>query len=86
MRAQAALELGRLDEALDLAAETKRLAAPDDVEPHARRRLVQARALSRRGELAAADELLREAAKIVEPTDYVTCTRSSRSRRRTWRA
>jgi class 3 adenylate cyclase/tetratricopeptide (TPR) repeat protein len=71
MRAQAALELGRLDEALALAEETARVSAADDFEPHARRRLVVARALARRGDLAAADELLREAAEIVEPTDYV---------------
>jgi len=31
---------------------------------------VEARALARRGDVARADELLREAAEIVEPTDY----------------
>jgi class 3 adenylate cyclase/tetratricopeptide (TPR) repeat protein len=71
MRAQAALELGRVDEALELADETERLSAPDDFEPHARTRLVRARALARRGDLDAADELIREAAEIIEPTDYV---------------
>jgi tetratricopeptide (TPR) repeat protein len=71
MRAQAALELGRIAEALELADETERLSAPDDLEPHTRRRLVAARALARRGDLETADELVREAAEIVEPTDYV---------------
>jgi uncharacterized protein HemY len=47
----------------------ERVAAPDDVEPPVSRRLVQVRASARRGDLAAADELLREAAEIVEPTD-----------------
>jgi class 3 adenylate cyclase len=70
MRAQAAFELGRDDEALELANETERLAAPDDLEPHTRRRLVRARALARRGDLDNADELIREAAEIVEATDY----------------
>jgi hypothetical protein len=70
MRAQAALELGRDDEALRLADETERLAARDDFEPHARSRQVRARALARRGAIDAADELIREAAEIVEPTDY----------------
>jgi class 3 adenylate cyclase/tetratricopeptide (TPR) repeat protein len=70
MRAHAALELGRDDEALQLAEETGRTAAPDDLEPHATSRLVRARVLARRGDFAAADELLREAAEIVEPTDY----------------
>jgi class 3 adenylate cyclase/tetratricopeptide (TPR) repeat protein len=70
MRAQAALGLGRVDEALELTDESEQLAAPDDLEPHARRRLVRARALARRGDHDAADELIREAAEIVEPTDY----------------
>jgi len=72
MRAQAALELGRDDEALELADETLRVAAPDDFEPHGRSRLVRARVLARRGELDAADELITEAATIIGPTDYVT--------------
>ena len=70
MRGHAALELGRDDEALELAEETGRTAAPDDLEPHATSRLVRARVLARRGDFATADELLREAAEIVEPTDY----------------
>jgi class 3 adenylate cyclase/tetratricopeptide (TPR) repeat protein len=71
MRAQAAAELGRDDEALELADEAERLGQPDDFEPHARQRLVQGRVRARRGDFAAADELLREAAELVEPTDYM---------------
>ena len=70
-RAQAALELGRLDEALELADEARRLAQRDDFEPHARAGMVRARALARRGDLAAADDLIREAAATVEATDYL---------------
>ena len=71
LQAQAALELGREDEALELAAETARVAATDDFEPHSRHRLVRARVLARRGDFDQADELLREAAALIEPTDYV---------------
>ena len=71
LRAQASLELGREDEALDFADETERIAAVDDFEPHARQRLVRARVLARRGDFERADELLREAMEIIEPTDYV---------------
>ena len=70
-RAQAALELGRVDEALELADETERLAQRDDFEPHARLRMVRARALGRRGEIDAADDLIRDAAERVESTDYM---------------
>jgi tetratricopeptide (TPR) repeat protein len=69
-QAQAALELGRLDEALELADETERLAQRDDFEPHARVRLVRARVSARRGDFEVADELIREATEIVERTDY----------------
>jgi tetratricopeptide (TPR) repeat protein len=71
LRAQAALELGREDEALDFADETERIAAVDDFEPRSRQRLVRARVLARRGDFERADELLREAMEIIEPTDYV---------------
>ena len=70
-RAQAALELGRVDEALELADETERLAQRDDFEPLARLRMVRARALGRRGEIDAADDLIRDAAERVESTDYM---------------
>jgi tetratricopeptide (TPR) repeat protein len=47
------------------------VAATDDFEPHARQRFVRARVLARRGDFDQADELLREAAALIEPTDYV---------------
>ena len=72
LRALVALELGRDDEALELADETERIAAPDDLDPNARLRMVRARALARRGELDAANGLIGDAARIIEPTDYVT--------------
>jgi class 3 adenylate cyclase len=69
-RAQAALALGRDEEALELADETARLSAPDDFDPLTRLRLVQAQVLARRGDLARAEELLREAGEILAPSDY----------------
>jgi class 3 adenylate cyclase len=71
LRAQAALELGRDDEALELSAETERVATADDLEPQARHRFVRARVLARRGEFSAADELMSEAAALLNPTDLV---------------
>ena len=70
LRAQAALQLGREDEALELADETERLSLPDDFEPLGRARLVRALALARRGEVERVDELMREAAAYIAPTDY----------------
>jgi hypothetical protein len=70
LRAQAALLLGREDEALELADETERLALPDDFEPLGRLRLVRALVLARRGEVERADELMREAVEYIAPTDY----------------
>ena len=70
-QSQAALELGRDDEALELAAEAERIGAIDDFEPRARHRLIRARVLARRGDFAQADELLRQGAEIIEATDYV---------------
>jgi hypothetical protein len=49
----------------------ERLAQRDDFEPHARQRMVRPRALVGPSNLDGADDLLREAAEIVEPTDYV---------------
>ena len=70
MLSQAALELGREDEALELADEAVRLAQKDDFEPHARSRLVRARILARRGDIERAEELLGEAAELIDATDY----------------
>ena len=69
-RAHASVDLGREDEALELAEQAAGLAQADDFEPHARSRVVQARVAARRGQLDAADEFLAQAAGILEPTDY----------------
>ena len=71
LRAEAALRLGRDDEALELADETERLAQRDDFEPVARTRLVRAQVMAKRGHFERADELLRDAAALIEPTDYL---------------
>ena len=70
LRAQAALALGRDDEALELAHETERLAQKDDFDPHMRARLVRAEVLARRGDSDRAHELLKEATELIESTDY----------------
>jgi tetratricopeptide (TPR) repeat protein len=72
LRSQAALELGRDEEALELAAEAERLAQKDDLEPNCRVRLVKARVMARRGDFERADELLDEAAELIENTDFGT--------------
>jgi class 3 adenylate cyclase/tetratricopeptide (TPR) repeat protein len=71
LQAQAALGLGREDEALELTDETDRLAQRDDFEPRARLRLVRAVVQARRGDIGRAEELVREAAGLIEPTDYL---------------
>ena len=71
MRAQAALELDRYDEALALADETERLASPDDFEPHARLGCVRASILARRGELEQAEKVLAAAEATAERTEYL---------------
>jgi hypothetical protein len=71
IQAQAALELGREDEALELADETERLAQKDDFEPRSRVRLVRAVVHARRGDLGRAEELVGEAAGLIESTDYL---------------
>jgi tetratricopeptide (TPR) repeat protein len=71
LRAQAAVQLGREDEALELADETERLAQQDDFEPLGRLQLVRALVLARRGEVERADELMREAVAYIAPTDYL---------------
>jgi class 3 adenylate cyclase len=71
LRAQAALELGRDDEALERADEARAIAATDDFDPHARERFVRAGVLARRGDFPGADELIAASAELVDPTDYV---------------
>jgi tetratricopeptide (TPR) repeat protein len=70
LRAQVALELGRDDEALQLADEVQAIAAVDDFDPHARGRFVRAVVLARRGDITAADEFLAASAALIDPTDY----------------
>jgi tetratricopeptide (TPR) repeat protein len=71
MQSLAALELGRADEALSLTAKAVEMAAPDDIDPAGRDRLVRGRVAARRGDFAAAAELLEEAGRIIDPTDFV---------------
>jgi class 3 adenylate cyclase/tetratricopeptide (TPR) repeat protein len=71
VQAYVAADLGRDDEALAFADEARATAQPDDFDPHARERLVRARVLARRGDLAGADELIASAADIVDATDYI---------------
>ena len=73
--AQAALELGRDDEAMRSAEETRGLAAPDDFEPLAREGLVRARVPARRGDFAGADELIASTVELVNPTDWLMLRR-----------
>jgi tetratricopeptide (TPR) repeat protein len=71
LRAQAALALGRYDEALELADETERMAQTDDFDPHVRAGLARAGALARRGDFEYAHAVLKQVAKLIEETDYV---------------
>ena len=61
MQSLAALELGRPDEALSLTAKAVEIAVPDDIDPHARDRLVRGRVAAQRGDYASAAELIQEA-------------------------
>ena len=71
LQAQAALGLGREDEAIELAEEADRLAQRDDFEPRARSRLVRALVEARRGHVDHAEDLLRQAAGLIERTDFL---------------
>ncbi|HET7759316.1 MAG TPA: adenylate/guanylate cyclase domain-containing protein [Gaiellaceae bacterium] len=70
-QAHVCAELGRDDEALRHAAEAETTSQADDFEPHARARIVRALVFARRGDVAAAEQALAEAADLVEPRDYV---------------
>ena len=61
---------GRDDEALVFTAITEELAADDDLEPQVLWRSVRAKVLVKRGDRAQAEELAREAAELVEDTDF----------------
>jgi class 3 adenylate cyclase len=69
-QAHVSLMLGREDEALQLAAEADALGLADDFEPHARARIVRAYIFARRGEIAAADVQVAEAAEYVGAKDF----------------
>jgi class 3 adenylate cyclase/tetratricopeptide (TPR) repeat protein len=71
LRAVAALELGREDEALRFADEVERNTQPEDFEPHVRQGCVRARVLARRGDHDAAAHAIRTAVAIAESTDYL---------------
>jgi tetratricopeptide (TPR) repeat protein len=70
-QSQMCVLLGRDDEALELASEADAMAQADDFEPHARARIVRAYVFARRGDIAAADAQVAEAAALVELKDYI---------------
>jgi class 3 adenylate cyclase len=72
LRAAAALDLDRQDEALAFAEEAVRIAQPDDFEPHVRAGCVRGRVLARRGDCDAATEAIQAAVALAEPTEYIT--------------
>jgi hypothetical protein len=63
------LDLGDDDEALHLAAESRRLAAPDDAVSQIMWRRVEGVARARRGDLDEADRLIAEAVELARTTD-----------------
>ena len=69
LQANAALELGLHDEALQLARDAIAIASPDDFDPHARGMFVLALIAARQEDFAEANRLLAAAAAQVEPTD-----------------
>jgi class 3 adenylate cyclase/tetratricopeptide (TPR) repeat protein len=70
LQSLAALELGRFDEALRLTERALEIAVDDDIDPHARDRIVRGRAAAQRGDFGSAEELLQEAGRMLEPTDF----------------
>jgi class 3 adenylate cyclase len=71
LQAQAALDLGRVEEAEQLAREIIAIAAADDLDPHARSGFVLARIAARRGDFAEAKRRLAATAEVLEPTDFM---------------
>jgi tetratricopeptide (TPR) repeat protein len=69
--ADALERLGRVDEAEAVLRECEAIAQEEDFDPQARIRSVRARLLARRGNLAQAESLAREAVAIMAPTDYL---------------
>ena len=70
MQSLAALELGRRDEALSLTEKAVEIAVQDDIDPHARDRVVRGRVAAQRGDFGTAGELLQEAGRMIELTDF----------------
>jgi tetratricopeptide (TPR) repeat protein len=62
---------GKYDEAERFANLGRETGASDDIETQARWRGAQAKVLARRGDFEAAERLAREAADLVEPTDFL---------------
>ena len=60
---------GRVDEADDMSALAEELSDPDDIDAQVHWRCVQAKVLARRGEAERAEELVRSAVALLEPTD-----------------
>jgi class 3 adenylate cyclase/tetratricopeptide (TPR) repeat protein len=70
--AQVLCELGRYDEAGDLADEVRTKAGTYDLEPQIGWRCVRARVLAKRGVHDQAEELVRSAFALVEPTEFLS--------------
>jgi class 3 adenylate cyclase/tetratricopeptide (TPR) repeat protein len=68
--ARVAYQLGRFDEAMDLADEADSVSTPDDMEPQIWLRGVRAKVLARRGRFEDAEREARENARLAEETDW----------------
>jgi class 3 adenylate cyclase len=78
IQAQAAVELGREDEALRLADEAEAVSQADDFDPHARIGIVRGRVAARRGDIEAAEQFLGVVEELLAPTDNDICSRDLR--------
>jgi class 3 adenylate cyclase/tetratricopeptide (TPR) repeat protein len=71
MLADVLFERGRLDEAAEMASESRDISSADDLDAQPRWRAALAKVLSARGEHAEAESLAREAVALVEPIDLL---------------
>jgi tetratricopeptide (TPR) repeat protein len=71
MLADVLFSLGRLDEAAELASESRDIASVDDLDAQPRWRAALAKVLAARGEHAEAESLALEAVSLVEPIDLL---------------
>jgi tetratricopeptide (TPR) repeat protein len=71
LQALAALELGRAEEALSLTAKAREIAVQDDIDPRVRDRVVRGRVAAQGGDFDGGAELVAEAARIIESTDFL---------------